>query len=161
VTGYNIRTSLLPGDIGYLVQLHGFLYEKEYGFDKTFEAYVARGLADFILTPDPDKGCVWLAESEGIIIGSIAIVKISENEAQLHWYLVLPGFRGSGLGKALISIALEYCRETNFKSVFLWTTSELTAAAHVYTTSGFRKTEQITHVIWGKMVTEERYNLDL
>jgi GNAT superfamily N-acetyltransferase len=161
VTGFNIRTSLLPGDIGYLVQLHGFLYKKEYGFDKTFEAYVAKSLTDFVLSPDPDKGRIWLAESEGIIIGSIAIVKISEDVAQLRWYFVLPGYRGSGLGKTLIAEALNYCRDKRFKSVFLWTTSELTAAAHLYAISGFRKTEEKTHMIWGKSVTEERYNLDL
>lgn len=161
MTGIDIRTSLLPGDIGYLTHLHGMLYEKEFGFDISFEAYVAKGLADFVLASAPDKGQIWLAESDGKIIASIAIVKFSEEQAQLRWYLVLPGFRGSGLGKLLIASALEYCRAMNYKSVFLWTTSELTAAAHLYTLSGFSKTEQKTHLIWGKLVTEDRYDLDL
>ncbi len=158
-SGINVRTAFDPGDIGYLTHLHGILYEKEYGFDKTFEAYVAKGLAEFVLSPDPDKGCIWLAESEGKIVGSVAIVKISKDVAQLRWYLVDPGFRGIGLGKKLISEALEYCRIKKFNSVFLWTTSELTAAANLYTKSGFSKTEQKSHKIWGKFITEEKYDL--
>jgi N-acetylglutamate synthase-like GNAT family acetyltransferase len=156
-----LRVHLKPGDIGYLTQLHGILYAKEYGFDKSFEAYVAKGLADFALATGPDNGCIWLAELEGKIIGSIAIVKFSDHEAQLRWYLVHPDCRGSGLGITLISEALNYCHDKQFKSVFLWTTSELTAAAHLYIKAGFIKTEQKTHMIWGKLVTEERYNLDL
>lgn len=159
-TGIIFRQEIKPGDIGYLTQLHGILYEQEYGFDKTFEAYVAKGLAEFVLSPGPDKGCIWLAESQGKIVGSIAIVKISKDVAQLRWYLVDPGFRGIGLGKKLISEALEYCRENKFKSVFLWTTSKLTAAAQLYYKSGFRRTEEKTHQIWGKAITEERYDLD-
>ena len=158
-TGIIIRQELKPGDIGFLTNLHGILYEQEYGFDKTFEAYVARGFADFVLSDETDKGCIWLAEAEGNIIGSIAIVKFSEDIAQLRWYLVVPGFRGIGLGKKLISEALAYCRDQQFKSVFLWTTSELSAAAQLYIKSGFRKTEVKTHHIWGKAITEERYDL--
>lgn len=42
-----IRTDLKPGDIGYLTYLHGVLYASEYGWDNTFEAYVAGPLAEF------------------------------------------------------------------------------------------------------------------
>jgi N-acetylglutamate synthase-like GNAT family acetyltransferase len=154
-----LRNNLNPGDIGDLIHLHGILYDEEFGFDKTFEAYVACGLAEFVLSNDLQRERIWLAESEGKIIGCIAIVKFSEEEAQLRWYLVHPGYRGIGLGKTLILDALAFCREKKYSSVFLWTTSELVAAAKLYTRSGFWKTEEKTHVNWGKMVTEERYDL--
>ena len=55
--------------------------------------------------------------------------------------------------------ALDFCRERRFESVFLWTLSDLRAAAHLYKAAGFERTEQKTHEIGGRMRTEERYDL--
>jgi N-acetylglutamate synthase-like GNAT family acetyltransferase len=158
---WKIRHHIRPGDIGYLVYLHGIIYSKEYGYDQTFEAYVASGLAEFVKSFSPDEDRIWLAEINGRIIGSIAIVGRSKVDAQLRWFLVHPDYRGFGIGKELLKDALQFCREHEYKTVFLWTTSELMQACHLYTQFGFNKAEEKTHEIWGKRVTEERYDLYL
>jgi GNAT superfamily N-acetyltransferase len=81
--------------------------------------------------------------------------------AQLRWFLVAPEARGSGLGRKLLREALEFCRDSDFRSVFLWTLAELKTVGHLYEQAGFRKTEQKTHEIWGTVRTEERYDLTL
>jgi len=158
---WKIRHNIKPGDIGYLTYLHGILYAKEYGYDQTFEAYVAGGLAEFVQSFNPDKDRIWLAETNDRIIGSVAIVRHSEVDAQLRWFLVHPDYRGLGIGKELLKEALQFCKERKYKTIFLWTTSELTEAGHLYTSFDFNKTEEKTHKIWGKRVTEERYDLCL
>lgn len=155
-----LRTEMRPGDIGYVVRLHGLLYQSEYGLDHTFEGYVAAGLGEFAKSFDAGKDRLWLAEKAGGIVGSIAIAGQNKT-AQLRWFLVHPQARGAGLGKRLIQAALDFCRTRNFDSVFLWTVSELTTAAHLYRTAGFELTEQKTHEIWGSLRTEERYDLAL
>ena len=40
-----------------------------------------------------------------------------------------------------------------------WTFSELEEAAHLYSIHGFRFTEEKTHVIWGREITEQRCDL--
>jgi ribosomal protein S18 acetylase RimI-like enzyme len=137
------------------------LYAREYGYDETFEAYVAEGLAEFMQSFSPHKDRIWLAETNGQIIGSIAIVGRSRVEAQLRWFLVHSDFRRLGIGKELLQNALRFCKEHRYKSLFLWTTSELSAVGHLYTSFGFRKTEERTHEIWGKRATEEKYQLGL
>jgi len=156
---WKMRHCLKPGDIGYLIYLHGIFYAKECGYDQTFEAYVASGLAEFIRSYSPDKDRIWLGEINDQIVGSIAIVRNSKTEAQLRWFLVHPDYRGLGLGRELIKEALLFCKKHKYKTIFLWTASELSVACHLYTSVGFKKTEEKTHVIWGKRVTEERYDL--
>jgi len=158
---WHIRSSFHPGDIGWIIHLHGILYAKEYGWDHTFDGYVAEGLARFALSFDAHKDCLWIAERGEEIVGFIAIAGHSELEAQLRWFLVHPAGRNLGLGRLLLNKALQFCRDRKFRSVFLWTVTDLKAAAHLYQSVGFRKTEEKTHHIWGKTLTEERYELSL
>ena len=158
---WKIRHHIKPGDIGYLTYLHGILYAKECGYDHTFEAYVAGGLAEFVQSFSPDKDRIWLAEIKGRIIGSIAVVGHSKVDAQLRWFLVHPDYRRLGIGKELLKDALQFCKERKYKTIFLWTASELVEAGHLYTRFGFSKTEEKTHEIWGKKITEEKYELCL
>jgi N-acetylglutamate synthase-like GNAT family acetyltransferase len=102
-----------------------------------------------------------VAETNGRIIGSIAIAGHSKVDTQLRWFLVHPVYRGLDIGKELIKNALQFCKKCKYKTIFLWTTSELIEAGHLYTRFGFNKTEEKTHEIWGKKVTEERYDLYL
>jgi N-acetylglutamate synthase-like GNAT family acetyltransferase len=156
-----IRTDIRPGDIGYVIYLHGTLYAREYNLDHTFEGYVASGLGEFAKSFDGRKDRLWTAEESGRIVGSIAIAGQADHTAQLRWFLVHPEARGSGLGGRLLGDAMEFCRSREFKSVFLWTLSGLKTAAHLYQQTGFHRTEQKTHEIWGAMRTEERYDLAL
>jgi GNAT superfamily N-acetyltransferase len=58
--------------------------------------------------------------------------------------------------------AVRFCKARGYRRIFLWTTSELEAAGHIYQSFGFQKTGQKTHDIWGrKQETEERYELRL
>jgi N-acetylglutamate synthase-like GNAT family acetyltransferase len=155
-----IRHDFRPGDAGRLIELHGLLYSQEYGFDHTFEAYVAKPLSEFMLSQSPREK-IWLVDSEGVLMGSVAIVKHSETEAQLRWFLLHPAIRGRGLGNRLVEEALAFCRESGYERVFLWTVSSLQAAARVYQKTDFRITEEQTHKMWGCMLTEQRYDLNL
>ena len=58
---FTVRTNLVPGDLGSLVRLHGGLYAREYGFDVTFEAYVAAPLAQFVCCRT-ERDRLWIAE---------------------------------------------------------------------------------------------------
>ena len=156
-----IRTNIQPGDLGYVISLHGLLYAQEYGLDHTFEGYVASGVGEFGKSFDQRKDCLWLAEDYGQIAASIAIAGQTDQTAQLRWFLVAPDVRGRGLGRQLLTAALDFCRAREFRSVFLWTLSDLKGAARLYQQAGFRRTEHKTHEIWGAVRTEERYDLTL
>ena len=156
-----IRNEMRPGDLGEIVRLHGVLYAREYGLDNTFEAYVAAPLSEFVLAKDQFGQRIWVVEYAGSVAGCIAIVRSGEGVAQLRWFLLTPETRGKGLGKYLMKEAIDYSRKTGYKRVILWTFSELETALALYRRWGFKKTEEKTHHIWGRDLTEEKYELEL
>lgn len=155
-----LRHELVPGDLGEIVALHGRLYSQEYGFDHTFEAYVAGPLAECVKAGSP-RDRIWLAERSADLVGCVAIVAASPRKAQLRWFLVAPSARGSGLGARLLTEALGFARAQGYWSVLLWTVSRLTAAARLYQRAGFTKDQERPGRLWGVEVVEERYTLTL
>jgi GNAT superfamily N-acetyltransferase len=159
-TNVKIRHDFKADDIEYLTSLHGTLYARDCGWDKTFEAYVAGPLNDFARSRT-DREKIWLVEKDSTISGSIAIVQSSAEISQLRWFLLHPDLRGRGTGRYLINEAIRFCREQNYRSIFLWTEASLVAAARLYLKVGFRLTEEKKHEKWGMLVTEQRYDLSL
>jgi N-acetylglutamate synthase-like GNAT family acetyltransferase len=155
-----IRNDLKPGDIGYITYLHGTLYAKECGWDHTFEAYVAGPLAEFAKSRN-DGERIWIVEKDQTVAGSIAIVRASEQDAQLRWLLLHPDLRGHGIGRILVEEAISFCKENDYSRVFLWTVSALAAAAKLYRATGFQLAEETTRELWGAVVIEQRYDLKL
>jgi ribosomal protein S18 acetylase RimI-like enzyme len=152
----DVRHDLRPEDLGAIVALHGTLYAREYGFDASFEAYVAGPLAEFVRNQSA-RDRIWIAEREGRLVGCVAIVAASETEAQLRWFLVDPSSRGLGLGTLLLREAVTFCEMCRYESVFLWTVSALTGAARLYRSVGFEKVEEHPCNQWGVAVVEEKY----
>lgn len=155
---FDIRHELRPGDLGMVIHLHGVLYAREYGLDTTFEPYVAKPLADFAMS---GAGRLWIAEEDGRVIGSIAVVDAEEGVGQLRWFLLTPEARGTGLGRRMLETALTYCRDRGMRSVFLWSFAQLDDALRLYERAGFRITERNTSHLWGAERTEVRMDLDM
>jgi len=155
-----MRHDLHPGDIGYIIYMHGIFHALEQGWDHTFEVYVAVPLAEFAQSKS-SREKIWILEEGDRIAGSVAIVKRTEEEAQLRWLLLEPEIRGRGIGKWLVEEALDFSRISGYESIFLWTVEALYIAANLYRSVGFVQRERLTHEIWGSTVTEVKYELPL
>jgi N-acetylglutamate synthase-like GNAT family acetyltransferase len=155
----SIRTELKPGDIGHVVLLHGLLYSREYNYGIGFESYVAAGLHEFYSSYDSTKDCVWICEYKNEMIGFLSLMHRENNSAQLRFFIIMPTFRGIGLGKKLMQLYMSFLKEKQYQSAYLWTTSHLHAAAALYMFYGFRLASETPSVKFGRPVTEQRYEL--
>ncbi len=153
-----IRTTLQPGDIGYVIYMHGHLYHKEYNFGISFEAYVASGLAEFYQQYDAERDRVWVCEHNGKIVGFLLLMH-REKAAQLRYFILEPAYRGIGLGNKLMGLYMQHLKKIGFESSYLWTTNGLPASAHLYTKYGFRLTQEKESTAFGKSLKEQRYDL--
>lgn len=155
-----IRTQLKPGDIGYVIYLHGRLYKEEYNYGIGFETYVAAGLAEFYQQYDPQNDGVWICEHKNKIIGFLLLMHRGDI-AQLRYFILKREYRGIGLGNKLMHLYMEHLRQCHYKASYLWTTDELPASAHLYQKFGFKLTEEKSSTVFGKPVKEQRYDLAL
>ncbi|MBY6198177.1 GNAT family N-acetyltransferase [Vibrio hangzhouensis] len=147
-----ISNTLEPGDLGHIVKQHGLLY----GYDFTFEAYVAEPLAQFAKR-NSNRERIWLARLNGELVGTICICENSTTEAQLRWFLVDPKARGKGLGKTLIEQALNFCIAENYSKVILWTVAGLAASKSLYIKNGFQLIHEQERELWGQAQLEQCY----
>jgi peptidyl-dipeptidase Dcp len=152
-----IRTHLQPGDIGYIIYLHGSLYKKEYGYGISFEVYVAEGLCEFCNRYNAQKDRVWIAEHGQRIVGFLLLMNRGD-AAQLRYFIIEPEYRGIGLGKKLMELYHAFLLECGYTASYLWTTSELYTAASLYRRLGFTLVEEKTSTAFGeKPVIEQKY----
>jgi len=156
-----IRTTLQPGDIGYMVYMHGIFHYKECGYGLAFEGYVAQGLNEFLQKYNPGKERVWICEHNNKIIGSLLLMDRGSGTAQLRYFILEPEYRGIGLGKKLMELFLDFLKDKNYLQCYLWTTSELKAAGELYKKYGFELSEEKESNEFDKQVTEQRYDLFL
>jgi DNA-binding MarR family transcriptional regulator/GNAT superfamily N-acetyltransferase len=150
-----------PGDMGWVVQSHGALYASEYGFDSSFEALVAEIAAKFLTSFDASRERCWIAELDGVPVGSVFLVKHSDDVAKLRLLLVDPAGRGQGLGQKLVTECIAFAKACGYRKVTLWTQSILLAARKIYQDSGFVLVASEPHRSFGQSLIGETWEREL
>jgi DNA-binding MarR family transcriptional regulator/ribosomal protein S18 acetylase RimI-like enzyme len=150
-----------PGDMGWVVQSHGSLYAREYGFDSSFESLVAEIAAKFLASFDASRERCWIAELDGAPVGSVFLVRHSDDIAKLRLLLVDPAGRGHGLGQRLVAECVSFARQCGYRKITLWTQNILVAARRIYQDTGFVLVGTEPHRSFGQSLIGEIWELEL
>ena len=127
----------LPGELGWVVQAHGSLYAREFGFDASFEALVARIVAGYASGHDPARERAWIAALAGDPVGSVFCVDAGDGVAKLRLLIVDPAARGRSVGTLLVEECIRFARATGYRELTLWTQRGLEGARRIYERAGF------------------------
>ena len=118
----------VPGELGWVVQRTGALYAAEYGWDESYEALVARIVADYAARADRKREAAWIAEVDGQPAGCVCCMRKTDEVAQLRLLLVEPHARGMGIGERLVAECMAFARRAGYRELMLWTNDVLHAA---------------------------------
>jgi GNAT superfamily N-acetyltransferase len=157
----DIRDAGRPGDLGWVVMAHGEIYAGEFGWDTSFEALVARIVADYAGSRDPAREAGWIAEMEGHRVGCVFCMAKDKTTAQLRILLVDPAARGHGAGRLLVDECIRFARTAGYRRMVLWTNDPLTSAGRIYRAAGFRLVTEEPHHSFGVDLVGQTYELDL
>lgn len=152
---------LQPGDLGWVVEQHGTIYAREYGFDQAFEALVAQVVADYVGQHRSGRSQGWIAHQGDERLGCAFVVRKSQTVAQLRLLLVLPQARGMGLGERLTDACIAFARAMDYRKMLLWTNSCLAAARAIYAARGFVLHTSASYRGFGQDLVGETWELRL
>jgi DNA-binding MarR family transcriptional regulator/GNAT superfamily N-acetyltransferase len=152
---------LRPGDLGWVVQRHGEVYAREYGWTQSFEALVARIVADYIDQLQPARESAWIAEIDGQRAGCVFCVRKDDETAQLRILLVEAWARGQGLGARLVDECVRFARDSGYRKLVLWTNDVLVSARRIYLAAGFELVGEERHRSFGKDLVGQSWELRL
>jgi N-acetylglutamate synthase-like GNAT family acetyltransferase len=154
----HIRQELQAGDLAYVIYLHAKMYQDEAGYGMSFEKYVADTIYEYYTQNLPDKNRVWICEYNEQIIGFMMLLNRG-SVAQLRYFIILPEYRGIGLGNDLMSRFMRALVECGYESAYLLTTDGLPASAHLYRKFGFELIQESDSDAFGRQVKEQVYEL--
>src|SRR5579872_4211884 len=158
--GYLLREPR-PGDFGWVIARNGALYAEEYGWDLTYEALVARIVAEYVDNFDPTAEAALIAEVDGVPAGCVFCVRDSDTTARLRLLLVEPWARGLGIGGRLVDEVLRFARQAGYTRITLWTNDVLTSARRIYQRAGFTLDSENQHHSFGKDLTGQNWSRPL
>ena len=153
---------LKVGDLGWITHRQAVLYQREYGWDLTYEGLVSQILGNFIAEFEAEREDAWIAEIDDQIIGSVFLMKTDDpTVGKLRLLYVEPAVRGLGVGSRLVRFCIERARELGYRKLSLWTNDVLISARRIYQAAGFSLCEENQHHSFGKDLVGQTWVLDL
>ncbi len=137
-----------PGDIGWLISIHGQLYAEQFNFDSKFEMDIAKKVINFLEASD-DFNRLWIAITDNKRVGSIAVSLKPDRTAFVNFLLVKTEYRGYGIAKTLLDKVISHTKDNDLKAIRLETYSCLENARRLYDKYGF--------AIYKKNATVKKY----
>ena len=99
-----------------------------------FDKEVLRNPEKYIIDPG---GHIFFVIENDIVLGTVAILKKTENSFELTKMAVLPNQRGKKIGQQLMQYCIDFAKENNFDNLFLYSNTLLENAIYIYRKYGF------------------------
>jgi GNAT superfamily N-acetyltransferase len=115
-----------------------------------FRSLVVETLREFGFEPDRELdgdlddpaatyAALWVAVDDDEVVGSVALRDLGGGAVELKRMYLRPDQRGRGLGRNLLTLALDWARANDVRIVRLDTSERMVAAQRLYEAYGFER----------------------
>src|SRR5690606_27498862 len=112
-------------------------YQARLGVDLSFQGFESE-LRELPGSYSPPRGRLLLGVRGGTGIGCVALRPLDGGRCEIKRLFVRPSFRGSGVGRVLVSAVLSEARAVGYAEVVLDTLPHMEEAQQLYRKFGFR-----------------------
>lgn len=149
------------GECGWLVHRQAQWFAAQYGWDQSFEGLLARIVSDYAQRNDPVREMCWVADQDGVVVGSVCIVGVSTTVAGVRLLWVEPDVQRLGIGTQLLSECVRFARRAGYTKLTLTTAASLGQPRRLCERAGFMLAGVAAESRFGKHLQIERWELDL
>ncbi len=159
--GNVVIRSPLPGDLGWIIQVHGQYYAEHFGWFGEFECIVAKIVVDYLGAKDSDRQACFIAEVNGQRVGCIMLMENTDTEGKLRVMFVAEDARGKGIGGLLIESVLKKAKTIGYRTLSLWTTNKQKAARELYKKIGLSLISSTPNITFAKDSYDELWRMTI
>jgi DNA-binding MarR family transcriptional regulator/GNAT superfamily N-acetyltransferase len=149
------------GEFGLLVSRQAQLFASMHGWDHTFEARLASQVAQFAKGHDVRRENCWIAEQDGLIVGSALLATEEEKQAHVRMLYVEPDVRRLGIGTQLISECTRFAKRAGYGTLSVESESSLDEARRLFLHAGFALASATPERRFGRELVIERWEMTL
>ena len=160
-TAYGLRREVRPGDAEAIVDLHRRVYSVEYAMEEPFVEGVAQTVTEACERGWPEGGGAWLVDGAEGLAGCLGLTAEGNGAGKIRWVVLQPELRGLGLGRRMITEAVDEARRLGMTRLELHTFAALTTAGAIYKELGFEVVGAEEMDAWGPRITYQHYLLNL
>ncbi len=117
--------------------------------------------ADAVRLPGPyvaPHGAIWVADADGAIVGCVALRPLPNGVGEVKRMYVDRGWRGHGIGRALLETLIRAARALGYSHLRLGTVAEMHEAQALYRSLGFTAIDRYRD---DEMIDTRFYELDM
>jgi DNA-binding MarR family transcriptional regulator/N-acetylglutamate synthase-like GNAT family acetyltransferase len=149
------------GDVSVIAQRSIASAIEEFEFAGSYETVMLSAAAHCLERFDVERDCVWIAERNGVPVGSVFVRWLTADTAELLLLHVESQARGIGIGRRLISEAIAFATRAGYATLQLEMYDVMKTARLLFHAAGFRHVSEEADGRYGRQVQRQIWRVAL
>ena len=161
IDGILYSTHFTEQDIEKSIDRQMVIFHDEFNFTDEENDPVREIIRDFAKNLNREKEFILVVKRDGNLIGSVSFVGEDYNVGRLRFVYLEKEERKKGIGKKMLSIAIDLAKRFGYTHLYLSTYNILTDARHTYASLGFKKTKETPAQYVSQDIMDEIWEMDI
>jgi DNA-binding MarR family transcriptional regulator/ribosomal protein S18 acetylase RimI-like enzyme len=149
------------GDVSFVAQRSIASALEEFELNGAYELQVLATAAHFLQHFSVEHECAWIAERDGMVVGSVLVRRVDAATAELTMLHVESQARGIGIGRRLIAEAIAFAARAGYQTLLLELLTVMKTARQLVHAAGFRHAGEAPATEFSQALQRQTWRLGL